>query len=425
MTTSSNAAKAARVALRRGWPQRLIRFIQLMLVSHRYLESKAAGPQKRACHGRFAARRRACPSRCAVHTGSRIPQPLLGALLVLCVAGIVAAPLSAQAPAENAQPTGSSEAAGQRAAETGPPATDTVWYAPPQESTHPDPWYAAPLSSLRGRVIEYDAEELRLEMPDGSQRRVPAERVVRLEAELPEPAGAALRGYRDGKPARESIPELFTAIQVPPPVWVQRLLTASLAGAAFEANRFPAALELVAGLAAAGAPPPLIAELPIHWNLVPLPDTAASAALARLDDPEPLVRLVAASWLVATAQRSRAIAVLEALAADPAAPQIAKLADALLWSTFPPGDQRLVRSWYEPRLERLPIALQAGPLSILAAKFSAARRDEETLELLLRIALHYDSPRWIVAQARRDSVDLLQSLGRAEESERLEKLFGR
>lgn len=351
-------------------------------------------------------------------------RPLARGLLMVCLAGLASGAFSAHGAAQDPV-TADREGAPAAAAEQGPPATDTVWYAPPRESVLREQWYPAPLTPLRGRIVEYDAEELRLELPDGSQRRVPAGRVVRIDADLPEPAATALRDYSDGRPASESIPELFAAIKQPPPVWVQRLLTASLAGAAFEANRYPAALELVASLSAAGIPPPLIAELPIHWNIVPLPDVAANAAASRLDDPQPLVRLVAASWLVSTAQRARAIAVLEALAADPAAPVIAGLADALLWSTFPPGDQRLVRSWYEPRLERLPIALHVGPLSILAAKSSAARREDEALALLLRIALHYDSPRWIIAQARRDSVDLLRTLGRTDESERLEKLFGR
>jgi hypothetical protein len=192
----------------------------------------------------------------------------------------------------------------------------------------------------------------------------------------------------------EAIPKLLAAIQAAPPVWQQQWLSGHLAMCAVAAERYAAALELVAQLAASRPPVPVYALLPIHWTSRPMSGTAIAAARKAIAAPASEVRLVAASWLLTEPnERELAERTLESLSKDRSQPQIAALATVIRWRRTPvPQIEKSAEEWLR-NVDRLPISLQGGPLVCVADRLQAAGASEQARDLWLTVLVLHRLPR--------------------------------
>lgn len=294
---------------------------------------------------------------------------------------------------------GSVTAEAQTPSATEPP--HRVRLAPPTETRSDsserseDRWYPRPLSTLRGTIQTYDAEQLAI-LLDGHSvvTRVSSPRVVAVDlTRVPADQAAALELFHQGD-FGAALPALVRSISdheasSRPPVWRQQWLSMMAAQAAMRAGRGDIALELVSQLDARPLPTTTLAILPIDWTgAIGGDESIVQIAAGRAASDSLAVKLVVASWLLRSPKyRGAAESALMRLADQRERKRIASLAKQLTYRTQPPPAiaANLVR--IESEIEALPMALQTAPMISLlnlvrqSGQKEAAKRWELTLEL--------------------------------------------
>ena len=153
------------------------------------------------------------------------------------------------------------------------------------------------------------------------------------------------------------------------------------ATAAFRCDRSKICLELVAQLDRRSLPPMVIAWLPMPWSNGKPNSNAVAAGTARLNDPSPLVQLVAASWLVSTSQRSEAVGALDSLKRNER-PEVRAFAETLHWRTATPPQVTELSNLWQQQVDRMPMVWQAGPTKTLIDKLRSAGLSDRAKPLL-------------------------------------------
>ncbi|WP_153558444.1 hypothetical protein [Roseimaritima sediminicola] len=315
-----------------------------------------------------------------------------------------------------------------RAAEEGASGQDRVAYLPAEnaaagsEAEHRD-WRNRPLQVVTGSIQNWNEKHLQIQSAGGQD--VTALRSEAVVWVLPHwsdaDARAGARAYAEGQLA-EAIAKMLAAIKKRPRSWQQEALSVRLAVAAFEAGRYPAAFELIAQLDRGDLPAVLVGQLPIVWSGRSRDAGLIAAAKARLDAPQPLLRLAAASALLSTSEAAAARRTLEDLAGDGTRPIVAKLADAQLWRTATPVETKQSASRWQEKCEAMPPAVTSGPWAAIAERLQTAGETEAALEYWLAVAMLSPDPDHPAAQrARRVAAQLLKQQGRSDEAARLQR----
>ena len=249
---------------------------------------------------------------------------------------------------------------------------DRVWVQPPPSTGQTASWYPPAVRSVKGKILRFDSAQLEIVAQGASSAsRLASERVLWIQPagfELLEGPMAEL--YRKGDFA-DTLSKLPATLEQRPSIWRQQWITMLAANAAWKSRRSKIALDLVSQLDRRSLPPLAVAWLPIAWQRGVQSSEAIRDAEPRLSDPSEAVRLVAASWLLSSAKRNQAVAVLKQLVTSDRK-EISSLAGPLLWRiASPPEIQRLARQW-EQQLAELPMVFQPGPTRALADQLEAA-----------------------------------------------------
>jgi len=256
---------------------------------------------------------------------------------------------------------------------------DRVWIEPlpPSEPR----WYPQGIQILKGQVVRFDGEQLQLSMADREEDLVVrSDRVIWVEpSERSDEEQAAIDAYREGDygSTLTGLPEILNQR---PPIWRQQWITMLAADAAWKSGRAEIALELVKQLDRRSLPPLVLAKLPIAWRRYEANSKVSALARSHLDDSSAAAKLVAASWLLNSPDRTQAVETLKLLRREPRRP-IAMSAAALLWRVAtPPQVQQRAETWQQ-QLEQIPMTLQPGPAQTLIEKLAAAGLSEQANRL--------------------------------------------
>ena len=275
--------------------------------------------------------------------------------------------------------------------ETDSATPDRIWVVP-TGSDDENRWYPEPIRQLRGKVLEYGPQAMKFMRVGGdTAESLPAQRILWVEpGQRSEFEGRGLKLFAAGR-FGEALPVLIDAIGTRPPVWHQQWLSMVAAQSAWRSSRSEVALELVSQIDRRPITPLVLAWLPVDWGAGPASRAAADAAAARLSNPSPAVRLVAASWVLKT-ERGRATQVLRLLALERERPWIAKLAAVLLWRTAPPPEVGVSREKWRAEVDALPLVLQVGPTVTLMDRLDAAGQRDAAAELRRSLRLTRPHP---------------------------------
>jgi hypothetical protein len=249
-------------------------------------------------------------------------------------------------------------------------------------------WFAPSIIPARGVVKSFDHQECVLLLQgNDSTTTLAARRVIWIEATRPpELERLALATYVLGQD-EDSIRPLIDAVTAAPPVWRQQQLTALACRAAFRTQRGKLALELISQLDRRSLTPLAIALMPVQWHSIAIEPAIQQSASDRIGDPSPLVRLVAASWLLSSKERAQATATLQGLLDVKDRPEIAIFAEVLLWQTQPPSDIKSEHVSWLQTIDKFPLVYQSGPLRTVIGRLNAASLNElaKSYELSLEI----------------------------------------
>jgi hypothetical protein len=299
---------------------------------------------------------------------------------------------------------------------------DIVWVAPPAVNDDIQPFTPRRLMRRTGVVQSIDDRTLVfVATGETTASQIPSDRVVWAEPDFADPeTEAAVRTYREGD-FKAAIPLLLESVTRRPTVWRAQWLSMHLWQAAYQAERYPATLELVTQIDARPIPAFVVGGLPIHWAgerpSAPALE-AARNALALADRPG-ATKLVAASWLLGQPNDQMAVSTLQTLVLQKERPLVAQLATMLLYRKTPPPELISQKRDWSQKLTKLPMTAQSGPVTLLADRVEAAGNAAEAVELFLTVGLTSTRPHMITPFARTRAISLLERLGQNKDAIRL------
>lgn len=294
-------------------------------------------------------------------------------------------------------------------------ATDQVWLRPASSGTSES---GTSVTRRQGEVLEYTGERLRLRLPDGRVEEIAGSRVVRVVPALSELHQSADRLRVQGRLA-DALTTYRQARQQEPRDWVRRLIMAHETDCYAALGQVRYAGETFLALIRSDPATPHLDVIPLAWATSRADLELEQAASGWLVQAElPASRLLGASWLLSSSQRSAAIDVLRQLAADRDA-RIAFLAEAQLWRTeFASRSLDEVRGW-ELRIRQMPVSLRYGPYYVLGRGLAHHQQSLDAALALLRLPLQYAERSELAAQALWDAAGQLEKAGQVGESAEL------
>lgn len=296
---------------------------------------------------------------------------------------------------------------------------DRVWLEPPNIKSGGKPFSPRMIIERTGAVQSFDDSGMVFIVEgEATTVQVSAARVIWVEPAFSDPETlAALKQFHDEDYAG-SISPLLASVSRGTGVWRAQWLSMHLWQAAFQAQRYPAVLELVNQIDARPLPPMILGGLPVHWLSERLPPAAIQAAQKTLakEDSLSATKLVAASWLLGQPNDANAVAVLQSLVEQKDRPAVALLATTLLSRKALPPDVRVNYRRWRNQLSNMPLTLTPGPTTLVADRLEAAGAADESLELFLSVGMTPSRPAPVVKIAKERAQRLLEQQGQQGES---------
>lgn len=277
-----------------------------------------------------------------------------------------------------------------------------VWYEPLPPMSNQTGFLPRSLIEAKGEIVDFTAEAVRIQQANVRQAdSIAAQRIVWIapDWQIAE-AASGMKAFEEGDyPA--AIQQLTQALPQRPPVWQQQWILAHLTAAAHQVGKHAEALQLIGLLQQSNPPSFMLGLMPIHWTNRPLPASAVAAARQAIGAEDPAVRLVAASWLLSSAE-DRVIAerTLDAIVNQRDAMVLARMAAFVRWRRTPVPQIAAASERWIAAVDQLPIALQGGPLLFIADRFDAIGSTAEAKEWYLKVALLHHENRPLAGAAQ-------------------------
>jgi tetratricopeptide (TPR) repeat protein len=253
-------------------------------------------------------------------------------------------------------------------------------------------------TTSRGEIVDYTGVSLVLRRPGGREEVIEADRVLQVDT----PLTAAHRTGDEQFASRqfeEALSSYRTAVGDEKRTWVQRQLLAQIVWCLRAVGRTESAIDVFLQILRSDPATHYYSAIPVSWFTEPPSLALEQKAKGLLADRSlPDERLIAASWLLPTAQRNSAIATLQGLLnADDS--RVAFLAEAQLWRTqVATASPEVIARWRE-RWTRIPDGLQPGPAFVLGQAYSRRNQPEESALLFLRAPILQPRDRGLASQA--------------------------
>ena len=181
---------------------------------------------------------------------------------------------------------------------------------------------------------------------------------------------------------------LQQAIEQESRLWAVASLQADLVRALLAAEQTSAACDQFLILLRDDPNTRFLSIAPLSWTNGINDASMVTRANGWMNAEVPAAQLLAASYLIGTAQQETALEVLERLAQD-IDQRIAGLASAQVWRSRTDVDLRVVDQWKQ-KLSAMPKELRAGPNYVLAGHFEAANRDDEAVTTWMRLPILFE-----------------------------------
>lgn len=239
---------------------------------------------------------------------------------------------------------------------------------------------------LRGKIVHWQGSALTL-MAGSRERQIDNARIVSVETAWSEPAVEARQLFAVGNFSRATV-MLRRAIQQEQRPWANAMLQADLVQALLATEQSAAACEQFLLLLRDDPNTRFLNIAPLAWTDGVSDISMVSRASKWLKAEAPVAQLLAASYLIGTAQQETALQTLERLAQD-LDQRIAGLAAAQVWRTRNDVDVRVLEQWSQ-KLSALPKELRLGPYYVLAKHFEAADQHDEAITTWMRLPILYE-----------------------------------
>jgi tetratricopeptide (TPR) repeat protein len=248
----------------------------------------------------------------------------------------------------------------------------------------------------KGMIVDYTGRGVRLESTTGVRKTIPLERVVRIEFARCDAHRAAAAAMAAGDFSKAM--EHFTSITSTNERrgWVRTLIVANIIQCQQALGNYDAACHYFLGLLRNDKQTPHFDVIPLAWlSSQQLSDRRAEGWLV---DELPPARLLAASYLLPTAYRDKAVAKLQKLTGSED-PRIAQLAAAQLWRTRVANASPDEVAQWSRKIEEMPEALRGGPYYVVGLARSNLGDHEQAAIALMHVPILYPQQASLAAEA--------------------------
>jgi len=296
------------------------------------------------------------------------------------------------------------------------PVSRWVWGSPPEQD---GPWRSDSGDWIEGKILDWNADGLiHLIEGDSEIRRLQGDQCAAMEVAWSTPqADEADELYRRGEwlASVRSAQQAMGSGILP---WQRRVLATQIVDALVQEGKIDLAVSVWEKLIQERPPLLHYAFMPLVWSRDAITMETPSNAMAWLESDEPSVRLIGASWLLASRNRQRALEVLQALAKD-SHPAIRQLASAQQWRVLS-ASQFAAEKLPEilAARDRMLFPLQEGPTFLIADRLEEADQAVLALYQWQHLVTLHRQTRVAAVAARRWLELLAQTQSKATESTR-------
>ncbi|MCA9121806.1 MAG: tetratricopeptide repeat protein [Planctomycetaceae bacterium] len=268
---------------------------------------------------------------------------------------------------------------------------------------------------VTGTVADYTGESLLLQYPNGRQETIDPDRVIDVIGNWKEIHQSANASFAAGDfGAAEA--KYRQALRDEERRWVQRRVLSQLTWCYRYLGRIDDAVKAFAPLYRDDPTTPYIAAIPLTWiTTQPNLDVERQATAWLQDKSSAALRLIGASWTLASARRAEAIKALREFVGE-SDPRIVFLAEAQLWRTQAvTSAQEDVERWRQ-RIELMPSTIRGGPYYVVGAALSRHEMHEQAAINFMRTAILFSAERDLVPYALLAAGRELETMGQVSDA---------
>ena len=260
-----------------------------------------------------------------------------------------------------------------------------------------------------GRILEYTNLHLTMKMPSGAERQIESNRVVEIMTAWRSEYREAEDLFHEKQYERAEKGFRRAATQETRG-WIQERIQARILLCLRAQGKWTAAATLFSeGVQKTNPASPYLSTIPLAWHTLELTPPLQGQATRFLESTFPLERLIGASWLLASPIRGKAIAVLQQLELN-SNKELAILATAQLWRTKLPIALAADLVQWKKTIDRLPLALQAGPLYVLGQLQKQQQATEHAVLTWMRVVILYPQNHQLNSEALLAAIGALHQL---------------
>ncbi len=251
-------------------------------------------------------------------------------------------------------------------------------------------WEPGRSIELRGVLIEWEADRLVLvRKGDAGPTTFPGDNVVGIEPGWKEESFSEVHRHFLEHRFADVLRQGQAVLKTPSiPRWQQRLIVAEMVQSACALRQSQVAGKLYGYLVQDRGPQLLMSVIPLPWSdeLLNSGRGMSELALTWIQNQEPEMQLLGASWLLGGEQNGMGTDRLKRLSDDNSL-LVSNYAKVQLWRTVPPSEieSQHLGKWVALR-DRMPLSLQAGPTMLLGHRLDQAGAWELAVAEWLRIA---------------------------------------
>ncbi len=272
--------------------------------------------------------------------------------------------------------------------------------------------------TVRGTVLDYRGDGLKIEDHTGVARTFPAARVIDIRTPLSPQAEEAERRFAAHQWA-EAVPLYQAARNAETRGWVRLRLTARLVRCLDNLGQAePAGREFVDVLLAADPNTPYFDVCPLPWLPASPDPSLQQAALGWMRSPHPAARLLGAAHLAAGPHAVEARSTLQALTTTAPKPIAQAALVQLDRRDILAASEDILRS-RERLLRDMPRNVRGGGYYLLGTAWAQRQRWEDATACFMRVVILHDDQYRLAARALAEAVRCREKLSDRESAERL------
>ena len=268
---------------------------------------------------------------------------------------------------------------------------------------------------ITGVVDDYTGRDLRFRtIAKDAVKRYPRSEVIEVTTEYTAHHDRGRKLLAAGKIAEAKV-EFTAALSEEDRPWVRREILAGQVRCALWESDYASAISRFVPIVDSDAET-------FHYNLIPLnwtddePSTRLQVAAREWIAPSatPHAKLIGASWLLSTSDRStEAEQLLKKLAREPDV-RVQRLAQTQIWRTNRKGSQVIdaeeIERW-QSFVEDLPVELRSGVYFVIGEAWKERRDYDRAARAFLWLPLVFDADRGLCARACFEAAESLRALG--------------